>query len=136
MPARRIAYYFRKVVPHGPGWVSRCRIMKVKVLLIALSGMALGLTATPASAWVETHLISDDVRVEVVGDEMRLHPSGCRRRREPESHAAQRDEEHLYLHYPTSAYPTRPMRYNFSKVVGNSSGGHLHSGRDRGRSSR
>src|SRR6266511_2527347 len=65
MPARRIAYYFRKVVPHGPGWVSRCRIMKVKVLLIALSGMALGLTATPASAWVETHLISDDVRVEV-----------------------------------------------------------------------
>src|SRR5438445_930023 len=60
------AVYFQKVVRSVEGWVSRCRIMKVAGGIFGgFLGLGIWLAASPAAAWVETHVISDDVRVEV-----------------------------------------------------------------------
>src|SRR5262245_23239957 len=39
--------------------------MKVRAIASALTGLALWLSAGKASAWVETHVIADDIRVDV-----------------------------------------------------------------------
>src|SRR6185436_9538719 len=75
----KFAVYFRKVVPLRLHWVSTCRIMKVLSRAPPwLLGIALGLVASPAAAWVETRVISDDVVVEVERSGMATIDHGIR----------------------------------------------------------